>query len=233
MSPMNPRPVNTKELFLALLPDLGIDLVCEVGSMNGDDALAFRARLPQTRIIALEPNPSNLQRMRADPRLAAAGIEVALQRSRVLVEILVGSELRGVHEDRDHHRVALLASRLDEAEVPRVQRSHRRHDADRQPRPPRRFDLASRFGDLPGDDQFLKFFAHGTQERHSGPFFSGMLDQLFATLAAQTARRGMELYFVSAWQMFLAIENILQGADPRAALTPGTTPHTATPSSRV
>ena len=76
MSPMNPRPVNTKELFLALLPDLGIDLVCEVGSMNGDDALAFRARLPQTRIIALEPNPSNLQRMRADPRLAAAGIEV-------------------------------------------------------------------------------------------------------------------------------------------------------------
>jgi FkbM family methyltransferase len=76
MNPMNPRPVNTKELFLALLPDLGIDLVCEVGSMNGADALAFRARLPQARIIALEPNPSNLERMRADPRLAAAGIEI-------------------------------------------------------------------------------------------------------------------------------------------------------------
>ena len=76
MSPAHPRPVNTRELFLALLGDLDIDLVCEVGSMNGEDALAFRARLPHARIIALEPNPSNLRHMRADPRLAAARIEI-------------------------------------------------------------------------------------------------------------------------------------------------------------
>ena len=69
-------PVNTRELFLRLLRDMDIDLVCEVGSMNGDDALAFRARLPRARIIALEPNPANLRAMCADRRLAAARIEV-------------------------------------------------------------------------------------------------------------------------------------------------------------
>ena len=69
-------PVNTRQLFLALLRDLDIDLVCEVGSMNGEDALAFRTRLPGARIIALEPNPANLCAMRADPRLAQARIEI-------------------------------------------------------------------------------------------------------------------------------------------------------------
>ena len=62
--------VNTRQLFLALLRDLDIDLVCEVGSMNGEDALAFRTRLPRARIIALEPNPANL---RAHARGSAPG----------------------------------------------------------------------------------------------------------------------------------------------------------------
>lgn len=70
------KPVNTRELFIALLRDLDINLVCDVGSMNGDDALAFRARLPRARIIALEPNPANLGRMRMEPRLQAAEIEI-------------------------------------------------------------------------------------------------------------------------------------------------------------
>jgi hypothetical protein len=68
--------VNTRQVFIALLRDLDIDLVCEVGSMNGEDALAFRARLPFARIMALEPNPENLRCMRADPRLATARIDV-------------------------------------------------------------------------------------------------------------------------------------------------------------
>jgi len=68
--------VNTRQVFLALLRDLDIDLVCEVGSMNGEDALAFRTRLPLARIIALEPNPENLRHMRADRRLAMAHIDI-------------------------------------------------------------------------------------------------------------------------------------------------------------
>jgi hypothetical protein len=39
-------PLNTRLLFLALLRDLDIDVICDVGSMNGSDALAFRRRRP-------------------------------------------------------------------------------------------------------------------------------------------------------------------------------------------
>jgi FkbM family methyltransferase len=68
--------VNTRLLFLDLLRDLRIDSVCDVGSMDGSDALAFRERLPRARIIAWEPNPANLTRMQADPRLSAARVEI-------------------------------------------------------------------------------------------------------------------------------------------------------------
>jgi FkbM family methyltransferase len=69
-------PVNTRELFLALLRELEIDVVCDVGSMNGDDALAFRARLPHASILAIEANPANLASMQADARLRAARIDI-------------------------------------------------------------------------------------------------------------------------------------------------------------
>lgn len=68
--------LNTRLLFLALLRDLRIELVCDVGSMNGADALAFRKRLPRATLIAWEPNPENLQGMQSDRRLVAAGIEL-------------------------------------------------------------------------------------------------------------------------------------------------------------
>ncbi|HEU4780007.1 MAG TPA: FkbM family methyltransferase [Steroidobacteraceae bacterium] len=68
--------MNTRLLFLALLRDLRIELVCDVGSMNGADALAFRKRLPRATVIAWEPNPANLQGMRSDRRLVASGVEL-------------------------------------------------------------------------------------------------------------------------------------------------------------
>jgi FkbM family methyltransferase len=68
--------VNTRLLFLDLLRPLSIEHVCDVGSMDGRDALAFRARLPRATITAFEPHPQNFARMRADPRLGAAGIEL-------------------------------------------------------------------------------------------------------------------------------------------------------------
>jgi hypothetical protein len=83
-----------------------------------------------------------------------------------------------------------------------------------------------------GQDQFFKFFAHGTQERHSRAFFSGMLDDLFSRLKAHAARREMEIYFVSAWDMFLAIEKILAGEDPRVVVSRDTGAGTPRPSSR-
>jgi FkbM family methyltransferase len=68
--------VNTRQLFLALLRDLRVDKVCDVGSMDGRDALAFRARLPGATVLALEPHPDNLARMCADVRLRRARIRV-------------------------------------------------------------------------------------------------------------------------------------------------------------
>lgn len=84
-----------------------------------------------------------------------------------------------------------------------------------------------------GADQFLKLFAHGTQERHSGPFFQGMLDALFSALQAHAHARGMEIYFVSAWRMFLAVEEALAGRDPRVSFNPRTDDGIPTPSSRA
>jgi FkbM family methyltransferase len=67
---------NTRRLFLKLLPSLDIDVVCDVGSMDGADALTFRKAVPHSRIYAFEPNPINLELMNASAALQRADIEV-------------------------------------------------------------------------------------------------------------------------------------------------------------
>jgi FkbM family methyltransferase len=66
--------VNTRRLFIQLLRTLRIDMVCDVGSMNGADALAFRAAVPDATVLAFEANSDNYHRMRTDHRLHASGI---------------------------------------------------------------------------------------------------------------------------------------------------------------
>ena len=68
--------VNTRRLFCRLLRTLDIATVCDVGSMDGDDALRFRRVLPRAAILALEPNPRNFALMAADERLQRAAIRV-------------------------------------------------------------------------------------------------------------------------------------------------------------
>jgi FkbM family methyltransferase len=68
--------VNTRRLFTTLLSRLQISAVCDVGSMNGADALAFRAAVPQSSIYALEPNPHNFRQMAADRALHERNIRV-------------------------------------------------------------------------------------------------------------------------------------------------------------
>ena len=55
---------------------LGIDTVCDVGSLNGDDALRFRAAVPAAAIHAFEAHPDNALAMQSDPELRRAGIAV-------------------------------------------------------------------------------------------------------------------------------------------------------------
>lgn len=68
--------VNTRRLFATLLRTLKIGAACDVGSLDGTEALAFRAALPEATIFALEPNPDNLRRMRADAVLRERRVEV-------------------------------------------------------------------------------------------------------------------------------------------------------------
>ncbi len=68
--------VATSVLFQLLLKRLAPEMVCDVGSLDGDRARRFRRLLPNARIVAFEANPENAREMRNDPRNSAAGIEL-------------------------------------------------------------------------------------------------------------------------------------------------------------
>ena len=71
-----------------------------------------------------------------------------------------------------------------------------------------------------GEDLFIKLFAHGAPEKHAGPMLAsdGVLDRTLRYLTEESARRDARLFFVSAWQMRLAIEAIRRGLSPTAAV---------------
>jgi FkbM family methyltransferase len=68
--------VSTQRLFRKLLDKMQIGVVCDVGSMDGADALAFRDAVPNSSIYAFEPNPSNLRLMQDNPTLQARNIQI-------------------------------------------------------------------------------------------------------------------------------------------------------------
>lgn len=65
-----------------------------------------------------------------------------------------------------------------------------------------------------GTDTFIKLFTHGAQERNSAALLSGVLESAFNMLVEEAERRRCAVHFVSAWQMYLAIEAIGQGRGP-------------------
>jgi hypothetical protein len=70
------------------------------------------------------------------------------------------------------------------------------------------FDLAPRIG----DDLFLKLYTHGAQDRNLGPLLKGGLGVLYRLLAEEANRRGVEIQWATAWQMYLAAETLIHGA---------------------
>jgi FkbM family methyltransferase len=66
--------LSTPRLFADLLRPLRVDVVCDVGSLNGADALRFRRALPQAAILAFEANPHNFRAMSSTPALRRAQI---------------------------------------------------------------------------------------------------------------------------------------------------------------
>jgi hypothetical protein len=68
------------------------------------------------------------------------------------------------------------------------------------------FDLAPRIG----EDIFLKLFAHGAQQRNLESLLGGDLSNLYRWLAEEAQRRGIEIHWATAWQMFQAADALMQ-----------------------
>jgi hypothetical protein len=71
-----------------------------------------------------------------------------------------------------------------------------------------------------GDDVFVKLFAHGAPEKNAEPLLAdgGVLDRTLRYLAAQCRHVGAQLFFVSAWHLWVAIDAIRRGAHPLLAV---------------
>jgi hypothetical protein len=75
------------------------------------------------------------------------------------------------------------------------------------------FDLAPTLG----EDLFLKLFTHGAADRNLGPLLNGGLGQLFDWVAEEGERRGIEIHWATAWQMYQALAaSIFKNADSPA-----------------
>jgi FkbM family methyltransferase len=68
--------VNVKHVFMRLLPAMKIGTICDVGSMDGADAMRFRSFSPEAVIYAFEPNPENLSVMERNDTLRDRHIHV-------------------------------------------------------------------------------------------------------------------------------------------------------------
>ena len=61
-----------------------------------------------------------------------------------------------------------------------------------------------------GGDSFIKLYTHGAQERNSAALLRDVLESAFNLLVEEADRRECAIHFVTAWQMYLAIEAIGQ-----------------------
>jgi hypothetical protein len=69
------------------------------------------------------------------------------------------------------------------------------------------FDLAPTIG----DDLFLKLYTHGAPERNLEPLLNEGLGNLFCWLAEEADRRGIEVHWATAWQMYQTAEALIFG----------------------
>lgn len=68
------------------------------------------------------------------------------------------------------------------------------------------FDVAP----MIGSDLFIKVYTHGAQERNLDPLLGGSLASMFRWIAEEADRRGIELHWATAWQMYQAADELMQ-----------------------
>ena len=113
-----------------------------------------------------------------------------------------------------------LGMRWRDRWLPRLETGEVRHGNVATPYRVRRWvDLAPRIG----TDSFIKLFTHGAQERNSLALLRDVLESAFNMLVDEADHLGCAIHFVSAWQMYLAIEAIGQGRSPLGAAQNGQT----------
>jgi hypothetical protein len=71
------------------------------------------------------------------------------------------------------------------------------------------FDLAPTIG----DDLFLKLYTHGAPERNLEPLLNEGLGNLYRWLAEEADRRGIEIHWATAWQMYQTAEALVLGRE--------------------
>jgi hypothetical protein len=70
-----------------------------------------------------------------------------------------------------------------------------------------------------GDDMFLKLFTHGAPEKNAISLLDeGGLDRTFEYLKFEAAATGAEIFFVTAYEMWAAVEAVRRGDDPKREL---------------
>jgi hypothetical protein len=111
-----------------------------------------------------------------------------------------------------------LGMRWRDRWLPRLETGELRYGNVATPYRVRRWvELAPRIG----ADTFIKLYTHGAQERNSSVLLQGVLESAFNLLVEEANRRSCSLHFVSAWQMYLAIDAIRQRRDPVVAARTG------------
>ena len=100
-----------------------------------------------------------------------------------------------------------LGLRFDERLMPRLETGELAgYDMPTPSRVRRWFDLAPTIG----KDIFLKLYTHGAPESNLEPLLSGGLTNLFNWLAEEAERRGIEIHWATAWQMYKAADALIQ-----------------------
>jgi hypothetical protein len=99
-----------------------------------------------------------------------------------------------------------LGLRFGERLMPRLETGEiAGYDMPTSPRVRQWFDLAPTIG----DDIFLKLYTHGAPEKNLEPLLNGGLSSLFRWVAEEADRRGIELHWATAWQMYQAADALI------------------------
>jgi hypothetical protein len=65
---------------------------------------------------------------------------------------------------------------------------------------------------------FVKLYAHGAPEKNAHSMLGGDLDRTFEYVAQACAERNTMLHFVTAWEMWNAVEAVRLKQDPVSAV---------------